>query len=551
MKTIYFILLLCMTWGITGCYDDKGNYDYKTLNNITIDFPKDLDTYPVVGDVLKIHPTFTYASGDSTGLSLSYEWSYDGKVIGTDRDLEWTVNTTTLTELVLRVKEENSGIIYIKDESLHPSGRYDRYDSYMALTEKNGKANIVYLRRGYVLDENGEEIYSPEASTYLPDFTIIEDVYTKENGGVELGGKPLFWAEHRIDEFNTVAHATIFQEGGIGCVDLDGRTMIKDIFLNEAFIGKTYPVNFHPVNAINMRWIHLIENKDGKIYTRIKDSESLFHSGYYISTPLMFDKKEINGSLVGQQMIEPKYCLVHDKTYNRLLLVTGLKRNFLEDINIVGRVMEMPTPEKGWPDDFVPLDNMGDNELIYIGGFSYDNADYRIQYDMIIKRPDGKYYYQYFQFKQAYDKDNFSYNKVSDKEVLYNYELSNQSIPYGNSTIYTLPTSTNPYLFIANGSQLYMIDRKNPALTDGQGNPRENVKLYYTCPANIVTLDGQIWDGKELMVGMEGGKFMLLSTHNARNTTFKVLWPQNMSVLNTMNIGNIVDLHMKKGRYLP
>ncbi len=72
---------------------------------------------------------------------------------------------------------------------------------------------------------------------------------------------------------------------------LDGTSMKKDILLVESFSKGSYPADFHPTNTEMMTYTHLIENHDGKIYSKIKESYKLFQSGYYIHTPLMFENK--------------------------------------------------------------------------------------------------------------------------------------------------------------------------------------------------------------------------------------------------------------------
>ena len=35
MKNIFLILIFLLLGGLLGCYDDKGNYDYKDINTVS------------------------------------------------------------------------------------------------------------------------------------------------------------------------------------------------------------------------------------------------------------------------------------------------------------------------------------------------------------------------------------------------------------------------------------------------------------------------------------------------------------------------------------
>lgn len=130
--------------------------------------------------------------------------------------------------------------------------------------------------------------------------------------------------------------------------------MKKDILLVESFSKGSYPADFHPTNAEMMTYTHLIENHDGKIYSKIKESYKLFQSGYYIHTPLMFENKEIRAHIINSVLANDKpYTLLHsigttENPENRLLLVHDLQYSFT-DVNVSGKVVALPEPTKGWP----------------------------------------------------------------------------------------------------------------------------------------------------------------------------------------------------------
>lgn len=58
MRKIW-ILCLVMAWGFTGCYEDKGDYDYRELAHATIGNVK-AQYGASVGDTVIIKPEITF-----------------------------------------------------------------------------------------------------------------------------------------------------------------------------------------------------------------------------------------------------------------------------------------------------------------------------------------------------------------------------------------------------------------------------------------------------------------------------------------------------------
>lgn len=81
-KYIWLLLLVFTAW---GCFDDKGNYDYKELNKITFEnIPYNNSIY--FGDPLDIVPKLKFAI-DSVNVNLKHEWRHLEEVIATTPEL--------------------------------------------------------------------------------------------------------------------------------------------------------------------------------------------------------------------------------------------------------------------------------------------------------------------------------------------------------------------------------------------------------------------------------------------------------------------------------
>ncbi len=545
MKIIYITFLFLVTFNFICCYDDKGNYEYKQVNDIEISFP-DYNFEQVIGETFKLYPKFTYKYKDTANLNLSYKWAIGERVIGENRQLVWQVDTNEQVEIALYVTNIDDNMVYMGSTIVRPTSIYTWYNSYLVLSEKNGKSILSFVRYDEKEDASGETIYDEFDRPVLVN-QVYEDIYYNENKD-ELGSKPLFIQEHIAKIFPSEGHVIVFQEGGQGSVDLDGTSMKKDILLVESFSKGSYPADFHPTNAEMMTYTHLIENHDGKIYSKIKESYKLFQSGYYIHTPLMFENKEIRAHIINSVLANDKpYTLLHsigttENPENRLLLVHDLQYSFT-DVNVSGKVVALPEPTKGWPENFRPLTDLGNCQVINISQYNTGNTK-KPCYTMFLKNSDGSYQYQAFELEREYSGEKLSYPKKTiagkEQEMLISFPITSP-IPLEECVFCNIASRQNEYIFIAYGKDIYFLDRTSP---------ENGIRHYYTCKANVVDMDGREHYGEQLFVGLDNGGVLLLNSNNAKNITTnaeKFRWESGPEV----DLGKIVDVTLKVGGNVP
>lgn len=545
MKIIYITFLFLVTFNFICCYDDKGNYEYKQINDIEISFP-DYNFEQVIGETFKLYPKFTYKYKDTANLNLSYKWAIGERIIGENRQLVWQVDTNEQVEIALYVTNIDDNMVYMGSTIVRPTSIYTWYNSYLVLSEKNGKSILSFVRYDEKENASGETIYDEFDRPVLVN-QVYEDIYYNENKD-ELGSKPLFIQEHIAKIFPSEGHVIVFQEGGQGSVDLDGTSMKKDILLVESFSKGSYPADFHPTNAEMMTYTHLIENHDGKIYSKIKESYKLFQSGYYIHTPLMFENKEIRAHIINSVLANDKpYTLLHsigttENPENRLLLVHDLQYSFT-DVNVSGKVVALPEPTKGWPENFRPLTDLGNCQVINISQYNTGNTK-KPGYTMFLKNSDGSYQYQAFELEREYSGEKLSYPKKTiagkEQEMLISFPITSP-IPLEECVFCNIASRQNEYIFIAYGKDIYFLDRTSP---------ENGIRHYYTCKANVVDMDGREYYGEQLFVGLDNGGVLLLNSNNAKNITTnaeKFRWESGPEV----DLGKIVDVTLKVGGNVP
>ena len=545
MKIIYITFLFLVTFNFICCYDDKGNYEYKQINDIEISFP-DYNFEQVIGETFKLYPKFTYKYKDTANLNLSYKWAIGERVIGENRQLVWQVDTNEQVEIALYVTNIDDNMVYMGSTIVRPTSIYTWYNSYLVLSEKNGKSILSFVRYDEKENASGETIYDEFDRPVLVN-QVYEDIYYNENKD-ELGSKPLFIQEHIAKIFPSEGHVIVFQEGGQGSVDLDGTSMKKDILLVESFSRGSYPADFHPTNAEMMTYTHLIENHDGKIYSKIKESYKLFQSGYYIHTPLMFENKEIRAHIINSVLANDKpYTLLHsigttENPEKRLLPAHDLQYSFT-DVNVSGKVVALPEPTKGWPENFRPLTDLGNCQVINISQYNTGNTK-KPGYTMFLKNSDGSYQYQAFELEREYSGEKLSYPKKTiagkEQEMLISFPITSP-IPLEECVFCNIASRQNEYIFIAYGKDIYFLDRTSP---------ENGIRHYYTCKANVVDMDGREYYGEQLFVGLDNGGVLLLNSNNAKNITTnaeKFRWESGPEV----DLGKIVDVTLKVGGNVP
>ena len=531
MKAIS-ILCLILTFALASCYDDKGNYDYSDLNEISVKLWEDNSPSVALGDTLQIEPILNFAY-DSVNVNLEYEWTYDDKLVGTERNLYWILDTTGTAWLTLRIRDLDNGMTYMGSGRLTIGSIYSLNTeplSFFILSEKDGKSLLTFARESYDEDNN---LY----------WKIMEDVYKCENDE-ELGSEPLFFRKHSANVSNSAGHMTIFQNGGQGSVDLEIMSMKKDILLKDAFSGQTYPEGYQPKDADFLGWVHLIMNEDGKIYSKVKETNDLYQSGYYIHSPLLFENKEIRADrFVPVRGSSKNFTLLHEVgtsevPENRLIIVYGNKEANFYDVNLAGKIVAFPEPEEGWPVGFVPLTDMGDNELLHAvftqGSRTAWGLGTHPDYHLFLKTPEGKYLYQYAALSEDYTTQELYWAYDEPDDPLRVMELPQPPVPLEDCKMTALTSTQNLYLFFAHGQDIYYMSLDTP---------EDGLRHYYTCKSNVVVMDGQDYQGNYLMVGLEDGSLLVLNVQNAKNVfddAEKIVWESDPA----LDLGRIVTLEM-------
>ena len=267
------------------------------------------------------------------------------------------------------------------------------------------------------------------------------------------------------------------------------------------------------------------ENKDGRLYTRLKYSDALFNSGYFITEPVLVGEEEVRGHLLDCDWQAVGYTVVHDRgtaanPRNRLAAVFDF-RDFW-GVNYAGYAAVFPEADKGWPDGFVPLNDLGDHELIYFRGWGDWSGGY---YYMILKTPGGKYLQQTFTLKR------------STAELYYEEgSLAVQELPSGFVYEDCLPyvLSTDKYLLLMKGNDMYYYNYASPG---------DGVSFYWHFDAPVKHMTASVQGHPQLGCALANGQFVILNVKLIKNRPEekRLYWQTPAEV----DLGNPVSLIYK------
>ena len=508
MKNIIWLFALLLAF--SGCYEDKGNYDYSESNSISIDMGNSMYS-ATFDETINIEPVFTFAL-DSNETGLTYEWRLENKFLSDKRNLSFHVDTIMKGNCYLRVLDTKTGITYSAYTIFDLTEKFNN-QGWMILSEKDGESYLTYISEAINASAPGGFAYKENPG-----------VYQQENH-VKLGGKPVGLLEHFY--FGTSSSNTWVLLDGAETVDLSGLSFKKEITLKESFIDEQLPVDFTPLKMAEMRWISAVINKkDHKVYTRKKISDKSYFTGSFLDNPLQYN---------GEDLYVTDFVIAPSNGPGYTLMVEGKKghQRYLalidKDKSNAGKVL--PLTVSKYPDGFSRVDNVGDMAVIYTGyNRESSNGSGKNRYHSILRAPNGVYYYQDFVIAKM--SNTSSVSVTPGKQVKFDVGDILDETTLFNVAAY--PKST--YMMIAHGPDLYIIERA----TIGNDNMQTFVKLYKHFDANITALDSESYQSFRLGVGLENGKFYVLNMEDGINDESKRVVYEAKA-----NVGKVVDVRYK------
>lgn len=527
MKYIYSMAMigLCL---LGSCYDDKGNYDYKTMNDIVITLDME-DTRFVLGDTLKIKPVLLF-SLEKENSELAYKWTFDGQDISHERDLNWIADIIGTTKyLQLEVFDKSTGVTYYGSNTITVGSPYVD-EGWLVLSEKDNNSVLTYMRRRIVND--------------TLKCVVTRDIYNFINKE-PLGSQPISMSVHYVNMFESEDKASwvwIAQKGGQGCMDLSGSSYKTEGRLPEMFLSGGYPDGFQPQSVVDLKFLTMAIGEDGTTYTRVKESDVLFNSGYFLDRPLTFEDKKVDGThLVVAPFAEHGGILLYDKNSSRYLHVCDAKEisvsfpsgNVVINAVYSGKLLSPAVDDRAYEKvpGFTRLDNMKDYNVHYTG--AYVTGGWNMGYMSVISK-NGTFYLQKFSVNDfdLYEPDMISATPISQEKMPLDGIVNDAS-----KNVFALCRyqSDASYMLISSGNDLYLYYLKTNTLFK-----------YDHFDAPITSMDVENYKSKYLSVGLENGEFHILSLELAVvEEVMKTGDSKNKRLLEEKGFGKIIQVLYK------
>lgn len=191
MKNLYYLFFAVIL--ICGCYDDKGNYDYKDLPEVEIELPE--ESYSKhFGEKLQITPVITTTIPEN---DLTYDWEFLTDTLNT----WWDQYISVCQERVLDYMCELDGKIFPKEGTYNlrlnvtqvSSGRhfFSEVISVKLIAEASDLGLMVLHGDGRSSDIGiivADEFLMSAPSTPVS-VQVLPRYYSEANGGIRIDGK--------------------------------------------------------------------------------------------------------------------------------------------------------------------------------------------------------------------------------------------------------------------------------------------------------------------------------------------------------------------------
>ena len=495
-------------FAIQGCYKDKGNYSYLPVNKVSITLdPPSREAY--IGEVYTYTPTLAFSDPDTAGR-FRFWWENMGNmglidhhvVICEGLELRYEAKDIGQEGVQFCVEEIKTGTITTASMTLSGSSRYGK--GWLVLSDNAGASTLTYIRPGY------EDIAGVRTRVY----TDFPDLYSTLHPDDPLGRGPIA-VRQVMSQRGIYSIVYVVQEDETVC--LNGQFYRKEVKIKDEFVGDA-PAGLKPVDFFEDSYTSMILNEDGKIYFRepYYGDNTDFFTYSFANFPMSYQGKELKiERLIPSLAISSYFSGMYDKENKKILWM----KSFYGESGLL-LTPSYTTP----PATYLDFSNLGDDmELLYCGTYGEYNLSANI---VTVYVKGGESYIQQGKGTVTYFDDGL----IILSEIKHFLFPDNSHIT-SNTKFYQL--KTRPYLFFAEGNQVYWYDLTTTDM----------VRLFYTFPAGEKVVDmSSNPQESELGVILESGKFITLDVRNEMLMT-------GVKIYETTIPGKAVDLEYRFTEY--
>lgn len=498
MKTNIFLWLLLGVLSIS-CLDDKTNYDYKRLNEISKieNIESSYTIYP--GDELTLEPVLKFTL-DSIHPSVGYEWYVDLEKVSEEPIFTYKAEEVGSYYVTLVVTENSSKVQATQRTIVKVDSEWKK--GWLILSDRNNTSELSLLKTqlSELRDEDGY---------FERDTLLIMGMDRNISPNLGTGPKKLF--EHlAFDDYKTIAHDIVVLQDD-KCVELNGYTLEREVYTEEEFIGHV-PAGFNPVDVAMSYKSNVVLNQDGLLYYGLSYNAEAFHTVRYSSEPYAQGKKFSNIAVGkgGKASLIMAVMEHGDGTRSFVGIVDDGRSTTESNGDFTGTAHRYNGALATLPDgDGSEKFNRLTAEVL-LNTWNGEDPDYGDPMFLALLRENGACYFLNYQF-EAKRKNNADGTYSFPLEIYYADRYDVPADIFDNYTdIAVFPW--RDYVIVASGTTLHLVN-----YIEGTSTP---LALERPLAAPITTLGVRDFDdyyeeyeGPQLGVGLENGEFFVFEVN--------------------------------------
>ncbi len=366
---------------LAGCFEDKGNYDYTTINEVWVD-TAGVQTSFTLGqyETLSIAPNVKFSSGTGDETGLSYRWvlyAAEG-----DTFMEELSTEQNLAAIVNRPPGNYRVSLYITDRGREPN--LTSMMNYTVNVIKNIVSGIVVMHT----DQEGTDvdyIATPNTVPIMEETRHLADLYSTVNGR-KITGNPLSLSTlgaysnfNAAQRFDRIVIGTDTESVLLNGEDFSERRNAASLFLNT-------PERIGTWSASNKYQVSVLVNDEQAYFVQsywILEMSGPIRAGSTLSEPLALAPF----TFVPEQMASStrSFAILYDKSGQRFVNMEyttypepvfvpfTAQSSQLFDVNNIG--MEVLYMGKGFGGDGFAVFADGSDRWLYRMNFNYRNPE--------------------------------------------------------------------------------------------------------------------------------------------------------------------------------
>ena len=381
MKTnkIYMGLCAAICWLLSACAEDKGNYNYIQINEVTIDNIR--ASYSCeAGGRLYISPDIK--SLDEATADLSYSWSIKNEEISTDKILDVTLPPLDYGEQLaaLTVTDNVTKMQYRKTFNLNIVNSFN-WGYYFLTRKDDGSTEMAYIQATQDVEPTMEDVK-----------------YATGCGDYEFGNEPsqLLASLTYINSLRTHywTFTILTQEGNYRAINTNNATFTaSSLVTEESFSDQSAGYQFKPTQAVSSPDGSLYFISESKFIKYVKAKNEEIGLLY---RPAKYDK-EYKWSHAGFPARYPNFCWIYDELTHKYYVIMANTTSdpatgVYADENAYDKVVEIVDNVEIKGDiiytsvsDFARFDAYSiDAEGIHSYTFDYDRTNYNFLKEAVV-----------------------------------------------------------------------------------------------------------------------------------------------------------------------